>query len=790
MTSPAATGAPRTSTAAAVPTPRPPADAPAPRRTRPAAAAPADRRRVPGLRARLVVAGGGAVVATALVLSVVGGVLTSNLAERAADEVAGLVGTSLTESADNAVTLVGTQVDTVGAHVLAQLRVAEQLVEQRGGVGFGEPVAWTATDQVTSARRDVELPALEVGGEWLGQNRDPAAPTPVVDEVAALLGGAVTVFQRVDEAGDMLRVATTVPAADGSRAVGTSIPAVGADGVPTPVVEALLAGQTYSGVATVVGTPYVSAYSPLVVDGQVVGALFVGVPQADVDAPLRASLADAHVGEGGGLTVLAADGSTVVPDAPVLGDADAADVVAEGARLAEGDHAVRTLTVDGAPARAVVTRAPAWGWTVVAWAPEAEVGAVAAELRAGSRTLVTTLLLVGLGVALLAVAAVALYTHRLVGRVLRLTRALERVAARDLGVQVRAEGRDEIGAMGAALAVAVEGMRGAVARMREGAADVRGTADRLAESSAALAAAARESATGAAGVSESAGAVSAEVAAVTAATTEMQTTIASVARDVSSVRQQTGDTVALTGEAALAAQRLAASSSQIKDVVATVTAIAGQTHLLALNATIEAARAGEAGRGFAVVAGEVKELAEQTSTALGTIAPVLTAVERDAGDVGGAVERIAGAIRAVDDHQSSIAAAVEEQALTTAEVERNLVAAAGARRTSPPRCSRSRTRRRARRPRPTRCTTRSAASPGSPPCCARRSSASGSTGRRRPAEPSVPAPSCWPRRAGPVGRTTTAARPVGPGGPPWRGVRPAGDASSTARRARRRAARA
>jgi methyl-accepting chemotaxis protein len=55
---------------------------------------------------------------------------------------------------------------------------------------------------------------------------------------------------------------------------------------------------------------------------------------------------------------------------------------------------------------------------------------------------------------------------------------------------------------------------------------------------------------------------------------------------------------------------------------------------------------------------------------------VLAAVSRDAGDVRSAIDRIADSIAVVDQHQASMAAAVEEQTMTTGEIERNLVTAA------------------------------------------------------------------------------------------------------------------
>ena len=85
-------------------------------------------------------------------------------------------------------------------------------------------------------------------------------------------------------------------------------------------------------------------------------------------------------------------------------------------------------------------------------------------------------------------------------------------------------------------------------------------------------------------------------------------------------------------------QRLGRESDQIIHIVNLIEEIAQKTNLLALNATIEAARAGEQGRGFAVVAGEVRRLAESTSSATNEISQMIGTIRTHTRDAVGAMD--------------------------------------------------------------------------------------------------------------------------------------------------------
>jgi methyl-accepting chemotaxis protein len=166
------------------------------------------------------------------------------------------------------------------------------------------------------------------------------------------------------------------------------------------------------------------------------------------------------------------------------------------------------------------------------------------------------------------------------------------------------------------------------------------------------------------------------VVTVSAAGEELMHSIDEIARQVSRTTDVVAEAAKVSRETNVTVGDLAQAAGRIGAVVGLIRDIAEQTNLLALNATIEAARAGESGRGFAVVAAEVKTLAGQTAKATEEISAQIGAIQGTTGAAVEAIGRIVDTMGEVDTFTSAIAAAVEEQGASTAEIARNVSLAA------------------------------------------------------------------------------------------------------------------
>jgi len=176
-------------------------------------------------------------------------------------------------------------------------------------------------------------------------------------------------------------------------------------------------------------------------------------------------------------------------------------------------------------------------------------------------------------------------------------------------------------------------------------------------------------------VSAAAEQVSGNTRTVSGSIDNLVTSIHEIAKSAQDAAVTARQAVDLAGATSGAMNALGHSSMEIGKVVKVITTIAEQTNLLALNATIEAARAGEAGKGFAVVANEVKELARETAKATEDIGAKIDAMQGDTKRAVDAIGEIGSVIERIDALQTKIAAAVEEQSVTTSEISRNITEA-------------------------------------------------------------------------------------------------------------------
>jgi methyl-accepting chemotaxis protein len=472
------------------------------------------------------------------------------------------------------------------------LNAARHLLDQAGGIHFAsEPVTWQAKNQFTQEISPLNLPKMQVGNQWLGQISDPKTPVALVDEAALITGRFCTLFQRINEAGDMIRVATTVITKEGKRAIGTFIPARSAEGAANPVIASVLQGNTYVGRAQVVGEWHATAYAPLwdADKKNVIGMIYVGLGLTSINEELSNAISKLSAGKTGYTFVIGGkgaqrgvylvskdrkrDGENIWETKDSEGNFVIQNIVDKALHTQNGS--VEFLTYfwqnpDETAARekhcAISYYAP-WDWVIGTGAYIADSDEALHQVEASQQRMQRWII----GLAGLA-GLCALLTGIITAR--SLSRPITAVSTQlHLGTQ-------KISQASAAIATTSQTLAG-------------------------------EASEQAASVEK----ISASVEELTSLTRRNAESALSGKTTAAEARQaaESGATQMDRMQSAMSA--IQQSSTEIGKIIKTIDEIAFQTNILALNAAVEAARAGEAGAGFAVVADEVRSLAQRSAVA-------------------------------------------------------------------------------------------------------------------------------------------------------------------------------
>ena len=192
--------------------------------------------------------------------------------------------------------------------VKTDLKVAHDLFYKKSFKRSGKKIVVEAENQFSGNKFNTKINIWERDGKKIYGN------TTFPDYCFSLFGGTTTIFQKVDSG--YLRISTNVPRSNGKPAIGTFIPN------SSEVAATIDRREVYYGRAFVVNDWYITAYEPIMDDGNIVGALYVGSKEKDIDK-LSSILTKLKLGKDGFISVIDSDGDFVLVDdnsAPLLKD--------------------------------------------------------------------------------------------------------------------------------------------------------------------------------------------------------------------------------------------------------------------------------------------------------------------------------------------------------------------------------------------------------------------------------------------------------------------------------------
>ena len=193
------------------------------------------------------------------------------------------------------------------------IAVLEKILQSNGGSELaGLTMEWHAINQYTNKSIKIILPVFQIGFDTMSQSISFDDKIPVIDEAQELINGACSIFQKLNEQGDMMLVGTNLQTSDNKRATGFYIPANLPNGELNPIISSILMDKIYKGRAYLVNDWFISTFKPIKDEyGNIIGMTHVGLKETD-NAALVEIIHKTVIGKNGYPAIIDSKGTIIL----------------------------------------------------------------------------------------------------------------------------------------------------------------------------------------------------------------------------------------------------------------------------------------------------------------------------------------------------------------------------------------------------------------------------------------------------------------------------------------------